>query len=984
MLKLNNMMSLMKIFVSCPVFLFASVVCLEAVEASTVNSEFLSKYNVEWTSPSKNSMGSMPIGNGDIGANVWVEDNGDLLFYLSKTDAWSENCRLLKLGRVRVALTPNPLLEDGSKFSQRLDIEKGEIIIRSSASGEETVIRFLIDANNPVVMIDVDSSQEITAKVSLELWRKERRQLTGSEMASAYGCIGKPFVEPDVIHENQKGKIIWYHRNVRSIWEENMKLQALGELAKRQKDPLLNLTFGARIEGSGLVNRSDSVLESSQPSKRINIAIYPLTAQTDTINTWGEQLDAGVKKIKSLSAGERLTLHRHWWQAYHERSYIEISTKDKKDLEVVDQINQGYLLQRMINAFSGRGRHPIKFNGSIFNTDHIMPGKPLQNADYRAWGGPYWFQNTRLCYWHMLNSGDYDLMKPFFELFRANIETRKYATRKYYNHDGAFFPETQYFWGTYNAGNYGVNRSGKADGYTDNTFIRYYWQGGLELSLMMLDYYSFTGDEDFMRNTLLEVVPEVLTFFDQHWERDANGKIRFDPAMALETYKKAVNPLVEIVAIEKVCNELLSLPNQFVSDELAKQCKRLISELPPVPTKEVNGELFLSPAEEYSGAQNTENPELYSVFPYRRYSILKPDIKLAIRSFDARRIKATGCWRQNVIKAATLGLTDVSKEMIEHNFATKPSGHRFPAFWPAGFDWAPDQDHGGVSMIALQKMLLQYDEEDITLLPAWPKGWDVNFKLHAPSQTIVEAQVRSGEIRQLKVSPERRKKDIRMPLKMADGDADVIFTKETYAKIIVPENGTVYYTTDGSEPDARSAKYTAPVEIDKTCIFKAIAIMKNQGKSLVLVRNYADRANAAESGKISFGVGETDTGALFGSRGKNMFFGWSKAPLQVRKRGKIDDRAKDTVVYFDSGQTWKTSVPNGFYKVSICQGDAWDAVKLKVGCMVNDELFTEYKSVQGEFVIETKVIEVTDNRIELSTTGKVGINYIHYEKVSKP
>ena len=48
----------------------------------------LGKYNVIWNSPSNNSSGSMPIGNGDIGMNLWVEANGDLVFYISKTDAW--------------------------------------------------------------------------------------------------------------------------------------------------------------------------------------------------------------------------------------------------------------------------------------------------------------------------------------------------------------------------------------------------------------------------------------------------------------------------------------------------------------------------------------------------------------------------------------------------------------------------------------------------------------------------------------------------------------------------------------------------------------------------------------------------------------------------------------------------------------------------------------------------------------------------------
>ncbi len=54
-------------------------------------------YDVVWDSPSEDSSGSMPIGNGDIGLNLWVNPTGELVFYVSKTDSWSENARLLKL-----------------------------------------------------------------------------------------------------------------------------------------------------------------------------------------------------------------------------------------------------------------------------------------------------------------------------------------------------------------------------------------------------------------------------------------------------------------------------------------------------------------------------------------------------------------------------------------------------------------------------------------------------------------------------------------------------------------------------------------------------------------------------------------------------------------------------------------------------------------------------------------------------------------------
>src|SRR6476660_9308701 len=101
----------------------------------------LDRYNVVWDSPSKDASGSMPIGNGDLGANVWVEPGGDLMLLLGKCDAWDENCSLLKLGRVRIKFSPNPFVEGGS-FRQTLHLASGEIEI---ASGKFAV-RVWVDA----------------------------------------------------------------------------------------------------------------------------------------------------------------------------------------------------------------------------------------------------------------------------------------------------------------------------------------------------------------------------------------------------------------------------------------------------------------------------------------------------------------------------------------------------------------------------------------------------------------------------------------------------------------------------------------------------------------------------------------------------------------------------------------------------------------------------------------------------------------------
>ncbi len=717
---------------------------------------------VTWTSPSEDSRGSMPIGNGDVGANVWVEANGDLLFLLSKTDAWSENCRLLKLGRVRVTCDP-PLRASGEGvvFRQTLDPYDGVLRVSSSDHSGKIELLLRIDANHPVVHVEITSDLARSLTASFETWRSERRELTGQEKHSAYGMMGADGppapVEPDHVVPDRTDRVIWYHRNETSLWKTNLELQALGEQAKQLTDPLLHRTFGGLMRGEGLRNTSPARLVAESPRERFGLRIVALTDRTPSSESWIEAIERLDAEIPS--AREALAAHVEWWHEFWHRSWIVV-TGDAD----AERISRAYALQRWVNACGGRGNSPIKFNGSIFTVEGSDKGQ--WDADYRRWGGPYWWQNTRLPYWGMLASGDLDLMQPLFRMFLDALPLRRAATRAYYGHEGAFYPETQYFWGTYADSNYGRDRSELPDGMTENRYIRYYWQGGLELALMMLDTHAHGGDDSFANAALLPLASEVLTFFDQHWERDAGGVIRFEPAMALETYRVAVNPLVEIVAIRKVCEGMLALPERLTTQAQREQWTRLIGELPPVPTRTVEGQELLAPAEVYREKQNQENPELYAIFPYRVYGVEKPNLELARRTFAARGHKGTGGWQQNAIQAARLGLAEDARRMVAENAARVASGFRFPTMWGPNFDWIPDQDHGSVMMLALQQMILQSDPpaETLWLLPAWPEAWDVVFKLHAPGETVLRGRYRGGRLEELVVSPPAREADVhRLP-----------------------------------------------------------------------------------------------------------------------------------------------------------------------------------------------------------------------------
>ena len=154
-----------------------------------------------------------------------------------------------------------------------------------------------------------------------------------------------------------------------------------------------------------------------------------------------------------------------------------------------------------------------------------------------------------------------------------------------------------------------------------------------------------------------------------------------------------------------------------------------------------------------------ENPELYTVFPYRLYGVGKPDLSLARNTFSARLFPQDKCWGQDGPQSALMGLTAVAKKTAIDEF-TNFGDQRFSWFWEAGHDWIPDLDNGGTGMITLESMLMQSDGKRIQLLPAWPGDWTVDFKLHAPYQTTVEGHVESGKITNLRVTPQSRTKDV--------------------------------------------------------------------------------------------------------------------------------------------------------------------------------------------------------------------------------
>ena len=220
-----------------------------AIAASLHAQAWTDPYDVIWTTPSKDAAGSMPLGNGEVGINLWVEENGDLNFYISRSDSFSEISRLLKVGQVRVAITPNPFMT-GAPFHQRLNLQDGVCEI---AAGN-VKLKVFVDANQPVIHVTGESAAPISIKASIISWRTEKKILPKKEQRSAWSMHDAPFdliESADIFPPTPIDAVAWYHRNEESAVPSTIKVQSLESLADKIHDPLLHRTFGGWLTGDG-------------------------------------------------------------------------------------------------------------------------------------------------------------------------------------------------------------------------------------------------------------------------------------------------------------------------------------------------------------------------------------------------------------------------------------------------------------------------------------------------------------------------------------------------------------------------------------------------------------------------------------------------------------------------------------------------------------------------------------------------------------
>lgn len=753
--------------------------------------------NVTYHIPGKSDRSAMPLGNGELCVSLWVNEEGEICFYLSRSDALTELDRTVKLGMVKIGLHPNPFLE--GSYVQTLDVADGYIHI----NGKGANIDIFVDTQINRVIITGKSEEDVMIEASYFTWRNEHWR----PMGEFDGNITLAET-PDIVQEEKAG-ILFYHKNGENIIRETAKVEEAEEALSMMPDLLTGRIFGGYLMLEGGEVKNGRLIKKGKGEFYIQVL-------TESMQGTEKQFRENLMRFRTESFASVREACRVFWNQYWENSYIlvkkdcqaktEMTEEVKREIEEpleytienTSSVTVAYVLTRFMMKCCGNGQMPILYNGMLFNlcpgknqhfrTDCFgkictaVPGKLSMenNPDERPWCVEQLWQNIRHPYHTFLAQGETESLQVLFRYYRKFWDINRFRAAKYYQAEGQHNTEMTMTFGLQSIGIYGEDRTGKRPGYAQNRHGGSVdISPGLELLALMLDYYDFTSETDFFIKEIQVFAFDLYRYTETRFPVIENGKMVIEPLNAIETYRDTGNPITVIAGLKSTVLRLLE--SKDLESRYRAYFEKYEMKIPDLNIKEENGEDFLQPAERYEEERfNVEIPELYVCFPFGLYTQFSANSDLMKRTF-LKRMKQYGNnqyfrigekpdypsysgWQYQGIVAAKLGMDEMAQDVLTHNVRLKNPGTRFPAMWGPIYDGVPDTDHGANIIHLLQQMVMQTEKENIYLFPAFPKKWDVSFRLHPDKKTTVTVEYEKGKLRKIDVNPKSEEKRIHILL----------------------------------------------------------------------------------------------------------------------------------------------------------------------------------------------------------------------------
>lgn len=469
-------------------------------------------------------------------------------------------------------------------------------------------------------------------------------------------------------------------------------------------------------------------------------------------------LDADVLNAVRETAKNR-------WLEFWRQSGVMINLKAGKE-DPAHRASLTHTLFKFIQSANQDGEVPIRPLGGmlpLLAPDTKNPDERLQPLDFNG-------QSLRWLAWPHVLWGDPQLAQPVFRFYRERHDLAQ-ARAKRLKIVGAIYPEQLTLAGL------GVG-SVNAQGFPQDPLVTRHFTSSLEIGWMAVQAKLYANrdlrpDLPWILNSLRAIenlyTPKATAASKKAPSAPplSEGPWVLSPANALQVASGCTNPADLVAALNVIVPALAEHGDVAEKDRVL--LRALAERLPALPLGKTDDVEYLAVAEKFTRLNsNSELPEMHAVWPFGLAGVAQPTrLELARATWISPSVKQRrALGRPAVTFLASLGLAEEAGQALLASWGENEVGATFPNLTGPQTLGSPDFIRAGDAMAGLHAMLVAAEPKAdgrIFLLPAWPKNWDVTFRLRVPGNTQIDAVIEAGSLRKFVIEPTSRRAHVVLP-----------------------------------------------------------------------------------------------------------------------------------------------------------------------------------------------------------------------------
>jgi hypothetical protein len=512
--------------------LFLTLICVNPVNAKKLDkidwAQFLARHDLKWTRLSTDWYSGAFIGNGELGAMIYQENENSLRWDIGRSD-----------------VTDHREYHDVEWGKARLPIGK-----------------MLLKAQGKIVK----------ATMQLDLWNAEARGTITTEKGN---ISWRSFVSinPDIIitelTETGAEKAQWefvseVSKSPRLLWDKvpNMYTKSLrGDYvpnppAKEESIQGINTIQQPLEVGGGYTTAWKVSDKEGSRSKTLYLTVgYSYPENTHAVQAVDRIAKAGITSVKKLES-----VHRKWWHSLYSQSFLSIPDT---------RLESFYWIQQYKLASATRkDKQALDLMGPWYNKT--------------PWPALWWNLNVQLSYSPVYASNRLELGESLISTIDANVQNLINNVPERYRHDAAGMSRVSGYdmKAPLDVENMGLHQRFREAG--NLTWILHnYWM-----------QCKYSANDKRMMENLFPLLKRSVNYYRHLLKADKDGKLHLPPTYSPEYVPVAADPdcNYDLSLLRWGCKTLLNLNDEYkLNDPLTTEWKSILTNLTDYPQDDTTG-----------------------------------------------------------------------------------------------------------------------------------------------------------------------------------------------------------------------------------------------------------------------------------------------------------------------------------------------------------------------------------------------------------